>query len=699
METGSVGHETGIAVGGPIVQDKLGFRLSVFNRHTGGYVDLINMYNGALREKDANDRDERSIRGALTFAPNETMRFTLAYFRSLQKDEGGSSAANFDVNNGTVPYTTAEACFDTRRTVAAPAATTAVPCPAREAQPAFIYRREARTYGPFNFLGEGKSIIYEKTPSRTLLEVTNLTWDYDFANMSMKSVTSYIHDETSSIGYEFNQVTNQRRLVGYSAQNATGFNQWIDWPDFPLINKPENRRHGIMQEVRFASEGDARPLTWVVGAYYSNIRSTSEYAYVGNSTRQSALLFGIRPEQRYSQRNPDGSLTGLPAPFAVWHGDLTGELLTTRYQTLKDVEIAGFGEANYWLTEQLRATAGVRLSRVSFDYSQVFYGPASGWNVPTVANGGVVGGSVVESPITPKLGLTYDISPTSLIYTTVAKGFRAGGVNSPISESICGAGLANVGLTVRDIPVEFQSDTVWSYEVGSKMRMLDGRVQLNASAYRIDWTGVQLNVAIPGCGQTWTENAGRARSQGFDVQAEGRFGPFTMSASGGLTDAKFVETAAGPDPAGPILPTPIVRRGDTFPIPRWQASVGLQYDFELGGQEAFIRGDYQWQSSYFRTPGPGVNQYSPDIRDAPSQDLVNLRAGISFGGWDLEAFVQNALDSKDEIGRTANRSGCALDNTTGFQDPACVSYVTFNPLHSVTFQRPREFGVRASLRY
>jgi hypothetical protein len=32
----------GVAVGGPIIEDKLGFRLSAFYRYDGGYVDRLN---------------------------------------------------------------------------------------------------------------------------------------------------------------------------------------------------------------------------------------------------------------------------------------------------------------------------------------------------------------------------------------------------------------------------------------------------------------------------------------------------------------------------------------------------------------------------------------------------------------------------------------------------------------------------------
>ena len=45
-EGGGISYETGAGVGGPIIQDKLGFRLSIFGSHTGGYVDHVSIYDG-----------------------------------------------------------------------------------------------------------------------------------------------------------------------------------------------------------------------------------------------------------------------------------------------------------------------------------------------------------------------------------------------------------------------------------------------------------------------------------------------------------------------------------------------------------------------------------------------------------------------------------------------------------------------------
>jgi iron complex outermembrane receptor protein len=64
-ENGGLGHEVGVAYGGPIIQDKLGFRVSGIERTTAGWIDVVSPYTGQLVKKDANGREEQALRGAL----------------------------------------------------------------------------------------------------------------------------------------------------------------------------------------------------------------------------------------------------------------------------------------------------------------------------------------------------------------------------------------------------------------------------------------------------------------------------------------------------------------------------------------------------------------------------------------------------------------------------------------------------------
>ncbi len=121
-----------------------------------------------------------------------------------------------------------------------------------------------------------------------------------------------------------------------------------------------------------------------------------------------------------------------------------------------------------------------------------------------------------DSPTTPKIGLTYEFTPNDLVYVTAAKGFRAGGANSPVSPTVCAPALLQLFGQNTDPVADanlvlptFGPDTVWSYEAGGKFRMLDNKLQVNAAAFRIDWDGVQSTFTLS-CGLSFVTNGAGA---------------------------------------------------------------------------------------------------------------------------------------------------------------------------------------------
>ena len=73
---GGISYEVGSAVGGPVVEDVLGFRLSGWYRSDAGYVDRVDPVTLATVEANANRYLTRSARAALTLAPMDAVRIT-----------------------------------------------------------------------------------------------------------------------------------------------------------------------------------------------------------------------------------------------------------------------------------------------------------------------------------------------------------------------------------------------------------------------------------------------------------------------------------------------------------------------------------------------------------------------------------------------------------------------------------------------
>src|ERR1700674_3220945 len=68
---GAISYEGGIAAGGPLIDNTLGARLSVWYRRDGGYIDLINPVSLATTEKNANFEETVLYRLAFVYAPSD----------------------------------------------------------------------------------------------------------------------------------------------------------------------------------------------------------------------------------------------------------------------------------------------------------------------------------------------------------------------------------------------------------------------------------------------------------------------------------------------------------------------------------------------------------------------------------------------------------------------------------------------------
>src|SRR5688572_14783892 len=88
-EGGDPTYEIGGAFGGPIVDEKFGFRVSGYYRKEGGYIDRVPFYaNRGTAEEDSNSRDVSVANASLTFAPTESLTITPAvFYQKVNRDD------------------------------------------------------------------------------------------------------------------------------------------------------------------------------------------------------------------------------------------------------------------------------------------------------------------------------------------------------------------------------------------------------------------------------------------------------------------------------------------------------------------------------------------------------------------------------------------------------------------------------------
>lgn len=437
-----------------------------------------------------------------------------------------------------------------------------------------------------------------------------------------------------------------------------------------------NDQQNFTQEVRLQSSDPEARLSWVLGLFYSRAEQTAAQ-FVENEYLDDPVLLG----------NP--IFPGGPTLFNVIFGGVP--LAEGRYTfVLDDMEaidkqIAGFGQVDFKLTDKLTLTGGLRVAETRFSADAHFYGPVVG---PEVNDAG----EQKETPITPKVGVSYQADDDNMFYASAAKGFRVGGYNPAVGvpcgvtsgpTPIPGTSLGVLGLTNR--PAFFDSDSVWSYEVGSKNRVLDRRLQVEASAFYIDWSNIQQTVGLARCGFSFVENLGSATSKGFDLALQASItDDLTLGGSIGYTKAEFEETVYGGPSRGPGV-LPIVTAGDDIPLNPWTIYLNGQYDYDLAGRRGYTRFDFQhlsWQEALVPGTNPANGGTDPTIPGRPASTTLSLRTGVDLGTFDISLFANNVFNSHPQLTRA---------RTPGPPGP--------NSLFVNTTLRPRTFGITVTGRY
>jgi len=101
-EGGRLSYEIGGAAGGPIDAGSIGYRISVWDRSDGGWVDRVNPATGAIVSAKANTNDKFVARGALAFKVSDNVIITpsIHYQRVVQDDAQRFNAAFSDADQG-----------------------------------------------------------------------------------------------------------------------------------------------------------------------------------------------------------------------------------------------------------------------------------------------------------------------------------------------------------------------------------------------------------------------------------------------------------------------------------------------------------------------------------------------------------------------------------------------------------------------
>jgi len=674
---GQPSGEAGIAHGGPIIDGVLGYRVSVWGRYDGGWINKVDNA-GNITESNANYASTVAMRFALLWEPSENVRLTPSFmFQNKQQN---------DLSTYWPPYSNTGA-------------------------------------GQFNNATPERIAI----PDEYYLPAIKL--QIDFSNLSFISNTSYYHrNETDSYqgtvyDLAYYQSLSWSQNIGacgpaqtpppcswYPLLNATGIHMPPGFANYATPNTMTNDQRSWVQEFRLQSTDPDARVKWTTGIFWSLAQELSiEQLNDPQINSLFTTLFG-EPANSYFTQN------GVPAPYSCpGTGYNTAAVppipacdIYYNYNKSYDRQIAGYGEAVTKLIGDLSLTTGVRYSKLGFTLNHYSNGYENFAPRPGAGNES-------NTAFTPRVGLNWQADPNDLYYTTWAKGFRPGGFNAPLIPA-CGPGLVADGFTNGQAPLTYASDSTQSYEVGSKNNF-GNRLKIATSVYYVKWNNIQQNVYVGGnCGLQFTDNLGTAVAKGFDLQAEADLGSgLTFEASVGYTSARFTKNS----------PADLAFSGDAISgnaainyapgtSPPWSIALGPQYAFKLLEHDAYARLDWEYTSRnpwlapvqdprgviYDPTAAaaagiPGnylTHQFNANSYTLPATSFTSARAGVKLGGWDISAFCDNLWN----VHPVVNYALVQVDayNPNYIANPFAPSSVQQNDF---TF-RPRTFGITATFR-
>ncbi|PIE74262.1 MAG: TonB-dependent receptor, partial [Deltaproteobacteria bacterium] len=285
------------------------------------------------------------------------------------------------------------------------------------------------------------------------------------------------------------------------------------------------------------------------------------------------------------------------------YGDDEKDLITGTTNNIKiddtnrdDTSIGLFAHASYELNDRLSLTAGIRYDKEDKTYKE-----------------GSVDLADSFSAFSPKVAVDYKLFQNTMIYASVARGYRSGGFDI----------LAPAGKKAYD------KETLINYEIGTKNSFLDNTLLLNLALYYMDISDMQVRSSRSNnpMDRPYITNAATATSQGLELEMRYKISR-SLEVFGGFA-FNHTEFDKYSDFAGDYS-------GNTNPYaPEYSGNIGAQYRASNG---LFARCDL---TGYGKTYLDKTNTYERD-----PYALVNAKIGYESDSFDIYLYADNLLDEE-----------------------------------------------------
>jgi len=630
------------------ISDRIAFRASAFYQRDAGYIDNIHgtrTYCGdAVLDEDDNIVD--CVKNGFSIDNASLVEKNFNDVRTF----GGRAALKVDLDdNWTVTPT--------------------------------IMHQDSRVNGVFYMekaLGDLETQRFRKESSKDKFTQVALTIEGKIANFDITYAGAYLNRPTYGVS-DYSEYTaaydDLYQSYGGLANYLYFYDNAGDAIDPTQYIIGTNHFRKLSQELRIASPAD-KPFRVIAGAFYQ---------------RQSNDIF-----QDYRVDDLADLLSVNGRPGTIW--------LTKQERIDKDYAL--FGEATLDVTPKFTITGGGRLYKydnslfgfagygrnltgegpynavgssrtgvaecIMADGELLRFGGTGGFapgsisgipctNVGVFKNGKVAPKRTKDNGFTYRLNAQYKFTDDVMVYGTWSRGFRPGGINR------------------RAALAPYDSDFLVNYELGWKTSF--GPVRWNGAVYHQKWKKFQFSY-LGESSLTVIQNGRDAKINGIETDLGYQSGGLSLNMAAAYTDAKTKQNicSAGFDTAAncdtlfindPLDPDDdfqdfiVTPKGSRLPVtPKFKASATARYSWPMGVGKAHVQGSIAYQGSASadirRNIGDAESPFDPNsfLGRIKGSTLVDVYAGYDWKKYNVELYVSNLFDERNELSRFVVCSIC-----------------------------------------
>jgi len=335
----------------------------------------------------------------------------------------------------------------------------------------------------------------------------------------------------------------------------------------------------------------------------------------------------------------------------AWEDDVAGN----NGQSQVTTSIAAFFSMDWYLTDQLTLTAGLRWTEEEKDFiggaSAPGYYPLRGEAWPGIFNPTNFKAKWDET--TPKLGLRYQPNDDLMYYGSYSEGFKSGGFF---------ARQANY-----DIFPGYDPEFVKNYEFGWKSTLMDGRMIFNGAVFKSEYDDKQESILIPvnlANVATVVRNAASMEMTGLELELMYQVSEaWDLMVTYGYLEAEYKDYLADINGDQNITDNSGLIPRNT---PENTFGITTSYTTQIGDGELKGRISYRFRDELETDPG------NNPLGSVDSIENINATIGYTIDNYSVTIWGRNLTDEREQRWRTVN----GLTSRGYWNEPATLG-ITF----------------------